>query len=178
MGDGGDFFGHQFGKTDGSGKPCAYCSATLRKLHQIGKSLLYAPDTIVNLLGITGEFLTQGDGRCILRMGASDFYDVLPGLCLVIQGVAELLQGGQQAVVDFLDASNMHGRRECVVGRLRHVHMVIGVNRFLRSHFAAQHFNGTVGDDFIGIHVGLGAGAGLPDDEREMLVKLSLDDFL
>ena len=35
-----------------------------------------------------------------------------------------------------------------------------------------------VGDHFIGVHVGLSAGAGLPDYEREMVVKLAVDHFI
>lgn len=48
--------------------------------------------------------------------------------------------------------------------------MVVGVDRFLAAEFSAQNFDGAIGDDFVGIHVGLGAASGLPDDEREVVV--------
>ena len=36
----------------------------------------------------------------------------------------------------------------------------------------------SVGDDFIHVHVGLGTASGLPDDEREVLIPLSVDHFV
>ena len=52
------------------------------------------------------------------------------------------------------------------------------MDRLLGAHLAAENFNRAVGDHFIGIHVGLRAGPGLPDDKREMLVQLAFNDFL
>lgn len=50
--------------------------------------------------------------------------------------------------------------------------MVIGVDRLLAAHLSAEDLNGTVRDDFVSIHIGLGAGAGLPNDEREVVNQL------
>jgi hypothetical protein len=58
------------------------------------------------------------------------------------------------------------------------LHVVVGVDRLLGAHLAAEHLDGAVGDHLVGVHVGLGAGAGLPDDEREVIVELAVDDFL
>ena len=55
--------------------------------------------------------------------------------------------------------------------------MIVGVD-LLGSKFASKNLNGTVGNDLVRVHVGLGAGAGLPDDKREVVVKLSFDDFV
>src|SRR6185312_16190053 len=56
------------------------------------------------------------------------------------------------------------------------------MNRRFRAEFTAQKLNGAVADHLVDIHVGLGAGAGLPHVEREMLVQLPADhlvtDFL
>ena len=41
--------------------------------------------------------------------------------------------------------------------------MVIRVNRRFRAKWLTEYFVRAVGDDFVGVHVGLGAGAGLPD---------------
>ena len=38
--------------------------------------------------------------------------------------------------------------------------------------------DGAIGDDFVGVHVGLRAAAGLPDAQREMVVELAGDDFV
>jgi hypothetical protein len=65
-----------------------------------------------------------------------------------------------------------------VVGRLGHVDVIVGVDRLLRAHLAAEHLDGAVGNDLVGIHVGLGARSCLPDDEREVIVMLAVDDLL
>jgi hypothetical protein len=43
----------------------------------------------------------------------------------------------------------------------------------LLAALAAEQLGGAVGDHLVGVHVGLGAGAGLPDDEREVVVELA-----
>jgi len=48
---------------------------------------------------------------------------------------------------------------------------------FLLPISAAGNFDGAVGDDFVDVHVGLRAAAGLPDAKREVLVEFSIDDF-
>ena len=63
----------------------------------------------------------------------------------------------------------MHDGREGIVGGGRHVDVVVGVDGLLGAHCAAEDLNGAVGDDLVGIHVGLGARARLPDDEGEVV---------
>ena len=48
--------------------------------------------------------------------------------------------------------------------------MIVGVNLAAHSSLAAQQFAGAVGDHFVQVHVGLRAAAGLPDDERKLVV--------
>ena len=77
-----------------------------------------------------------------------------------------------------LGCGDVHGRRIGVVRRLAHVDMVVGMNRLLGAHFTAQHLDCAVGDHLVGVHVGLCARAGLPDDKREVLVQLAVDYLL
>ncbi len=177
-GDGGDALRDAFGKANGRGKAGANGGAALGELHQGREGLLDPLNAVAGLAGVAGEFLTKGQGRRILGVGAADLDDVLPGFGLVIEGVAKLLQGRQEAVVNFFRARNVHRRGEGVVGRLAHIAVVVRVDRGFRAHLAAQHFDGAIGDDFVGVHVGLGAGAGLPDDEGEVIVELALDHLL
>ena len=61
-----------------------------------------------------------------------------------------------------------------VVGRLRHVDVIVGVDRLLRPHLPATEFDGAIGDDLVRVHVGLCAAARLPDVQREVIVELSV----
>ena len=55
--------------------------------------------------------------------------------------------------------------------------MVIGVHGLLGAHLPAQHFNGAVGNNFIGIHVRLRARTGLPDNKREVVIERAIGNF-
>lgn len=55
--------------------------------------------------------------------------------------------------------------------------MIIGVHH-LGSEFTTEDFDSTVRDNFVGVHVGLGTGTGLPDDKGEVVVKLALNDLV
>src|SRR5229473_1171829 len=116
----------------------------------------------VEKIDVAGKFLAEGERRGVLQMGAADFYDVGEFLGFGVEGVAEILYGG--------------GKR--VVGGLRHIYIVIGMNRLLAAQDAAGDFDGAIGDDFVDVHVGLRAAAGLPDAQREVVVQFSGDDFI
>lgn len=65
---------------------------------------------------------------------------------------------------------NVHSSRKSVIAALALVDVIVGMHGRLGAHSAAQQLNGTVTDDLVGVHVGLRAGAGLPNDEREVVV--------
>ena len=152
--------------------------AALGELHQGGQRRFDARDAIVDLLGVTREFLAERQRRRVLRVRAADLDDVRPGLRLVVQRLVQFPQRGKQAVHDFLRAGDVHRRRIRIVRRLAHVDVIVRMDRLFRAHLAAKHLDGAVRDDFVGIHVRLRAGARLPDDEREMVVELAVHDFL
>ena len=58
------------------------------------------------------------------------------------------------------------------------IDVVVRMDRLLRPDHAAGDLNSAVGDHFIGVHVGLGAGPGLKHDQRELVVELAVDDVL
>ena len=51
------------------------------------------------------------------------------------------------------------------------------MHRGFAAALSRQHLVRPAGDHLIGIHIGLGAGAGLPDHQRELLVELAGGDF-
>ncbi len=52
------------------------------------------------------------------------------------------------------------------------------MDRVFAPEDAARELDGPIGDDFVGVHVGLSAAAGLPDDEREVVVEKARDDLV
>ena len=113
-------------------------------------------------------------------MGATDLDDLL-SLELVdlnLQGVAQGVQSGQQVALELENGGDVHDSREGVVGRGAAVHVVVGVDRLLAAHLAAENLNGAVGDDFVCVHIRLGTGAGLPDDQREVVHELAVGNLL
>jgi hypothetical protein len=56
--------------------------------------------------------------------------------------------------------------------------VVVGVDWLLAAHCAAEDLNGAVGDDFVRVHVGLGARARLPDNQGEVVNELQRGDLV
>ena len=54
---------------------------------------------------------------------------------------------------------DVHGGGVGVVTALRLVHVIVGMDRGLAAQLSAQQLDGSVGDDLVGVHVGLRAGA-------------------
>ena len=55
--------------------------------------------------------------------------------------------------------------------------MKSGMNGLLGAERSAGQLDGPVGDDLVDVHVRLGAAAGLPDAEGEVVVELALRHF-
>ena len=177
-GDLGDLVGDHRVEALGRGEAGADRRAALCQLHKPGQRALKALNAVGELLGVAGEFLAERDRCGVLSVRAADLDDVGPGLGLGVERVVEFLERRDEAVGDFLGAGDVHGGREGVIGRLRHVAVIIRVHRLLGAHLAAEYLDGAVGDDLIRIHVGLGAGPGLPDDKGEVLIELAVDHFV
>ncbi len=110
-------------------------------------------------------------------MGAAYLDDMVPGGRLRGEAAVEALQSGKQPHVDGARRGDVHRRREAVVRRLAQIDMVVGMDGALAAALPGQDLVGTPGDHFVGVHVRLGAGAGLPDDERELVVMRARRDL-
>ena len=78
----------------------------------------------------------------------------------------------------FNGSRNVHGCREGIVRRLPHVDMVVWVNRFFAAFFAAQQFDGAIGNHLIHIHIGLCARTRLPHHQWKLVVPFACLNFL
>src|ERR1700677_3860261 len=77
-----------------------------------------------------------------------------------------------------LGSRDMHRGREGIVGGLRHVDVVVGMDGVFGAHLTAGKLDRAVGNDLVGVHVGLGAAAGLPNTERKFSVEFAFDDLV
>jgi len=152
-------------------------STTLSKEAQVGDASLDTLNVAVQLGDITGELLAQSERGGILQVGTANLDQVLELLDLLLQSITQLLQRGQQSVLKLHHGGNVHDSGEGVVGGGRHIDVVVRVNGLLGAHGTTQNLDSTVGDDLVGVHVGLSARAGLPDDQREVIQQLTLSDL-
>ena len=67
----------------------------------------------------------------------------------------------------------MHGSRKRIVGALRFIHMIVGMQQFFPCDFIA-----TARDHLVDIHVGLGAASRLIYYQRKVFVQLSADELV
>ena len=97
---------------------------------------------------------------------------------LGVERGVEVPQRRNEVVRHLFGARDVHRRGVGVVRGLAHIDVVVGVDGLFRAHHPAQHLDGAVGDHLIGVHVGLGAGPGLPHHQREVVAELAVDHLL
>lgn len=150
---------------------------TLSQEAQVGDSSLDTLDVTVELGDVARELLAKSKRSGVLQVGTANLDDVLELVDLHLEGIAEALERRQKGLLELDNGSDVHDGGEGVVGGGRHVNVVVGVNGLLGSHSTTEDLNGTVGDDLVRVHVGLGAGTSLPDDQREVVQQLTLGDL-
>ena len=137
-----------------------------------------ARDAVFDLRGIAGKFLAERQRRRVLQMGAADLDDAVPAPRLVGERArASSCSAGAACSWTATRGGDVHRGREAVVRRLALVDMIVGVDRRLAAALAGQDLVGAAGDHLVGVHVRLGARAGLPDDQRELAVEVAARDF-
>ncbi len=94
-----------------------------------------------------------------------------------MQGPLQALHGLQQAP-QHEDRSEAQGGGIDIIGALAQVHVVVGMAVGVLAPPVAQQFQGPVGDDLVGIHVGGSARATLHHVRGEVTVPVAVDDFL
>jgi hypothetical protein len=116
--------------------------------------------------GVAGELLAERDRHCVHPVRAAGLDDVVELLRLPLERVAEPDERGQQVVDELVERGEVDGRREDVVRRLAHVHVVVRMDILA----------GEVRHDLVRVHVRRGAGARLEDVDREVVVELAGGD--
>jgi hypothetical protein len=135
-------------------------------------------DAVIDLRRIAAEFLPQSEGSGVLHMRTPDLEHILKRLSLFFERLVESGKRWVEPVGDFFGGRDVHRRGEGVVGGLAEIDVIVGVNRGLGAELSTENLAGPIRDHLVQVHVGLGAGAGLPNHQGKMTVKLAVHDFV
>ena len=120
---------------------------------QLWRQGFQAGQVFTQCRGEGAELLTQGHRHGVLQLGTAHFQDVAELDAFGRERLDQAVEAGQQCVVTQQQAQT-DGRRVGVVGRLRHVDVVVRVQVLVFALLMAHGLQRDVGDDFVGIHVG------------------------
>ena len=151
---------------------------SLGQFVQVGQGHADAFGSPRHLPGVAGKFLTKRNRYGVHHVGATDLDDVAELACLFTQDRVQVLKGRYKTGVQFFGGGNVHRRRESVVRALSQVDVIVRVHRMFAAQPAAENLDGAIGNHLVDVHVGVGAGSGLPDDKGEMIVEGAVDHFV
>ena len=114
-------------------EPGADGGAADGELVEAGQHQLDALEVGVELRDVAAELLAERERHRVLQVRAADLDDVGELLGLRRERVAQARHRRDQLVHDLLGRGDVHRGRERVVRRLRHVHVVVGVDGLLAS---------------------------------------------
>ena len=174
----GDLLRHPLGVALRGVEARAHRGAAERELVQVRQRALQVAQRLVDLRDVPAELLAQRERGRVLQVRAADLHHALEGLRLLRERVAQRLHLRHHAAHHRLHRRDAHRGGEHVVGALALVHVVVGVDLAALAALAAQQLGGAVRQHLVDVHVRLGAAAGLPDDERELLVVLAREHLV
>ncbi len=127
---------------------------------------------------VTAELLAEHQRRCVLQMRAADLHDIGPVARLVGERVAKADHGGNEPCDNRFRRRNVHRRRDHVVRRLRHVDVVVRMDRALRAGRLVGGARAEIRDHLVHVHVELRAAARHPDVQRELVRMAAGEDVV
>ena len=133
---------------------------------------------LIQLRHVAGKLLAQRQGTASCRW-------VRPILTMSANASGSVFQRCAQdapapaAVSAYAQAGgHMHRGGENVVGRLAEIDVIVGVHLPGFATSAAEQFRGTIGEHLVQVHVGLGAGARLPDGQGKLFRVAACQHFI
>jgi hypothetical protein len=118
----------------------------------------------------------MGTASC-LQLGAADLEDVLELERLGFEALAQRRHGFEQ-LADGKPQRQPHRGGIHVVGALRGVDVVVGVQHVVAAFFMAQLLEREIADHLVGVHVGRGARAALDHVDHEFVEQLAFDQVV
>ena len=89
-----------------------------------------------------------------MGVGSADFDYVGKLFCFMFEFNMQGFEPREEDSMNLYNSCNVHNCREAVVAGLTSVDVVVGVNQF-STDLSSEKFDGSVSNDFVGIHVGL-----------------------
>ena len=128
-------------------------------------------------VAVGGEFLAEADRGRILEVGAAGLEHVVERFGSSAERGAQAVEGRQQ-IGQQAQRAEPDGRGDHVVGGLRHVDVIVGVNRRVLATTTAEQLVGAVGEDLVAVHVVRRAGARLVGIHDELIAMLAGEHFI
>jgi hypothetical protein len=113
-----------------------------------------------------------------LHVRAPNLDDVIPFLRLRADGIAQGRDCRNEPLLHVDGRGDVHRRRKRIVRGLRHVDVVVGMNRHLAPERRTGELAAAVGDDFVDVHVELGAAPCHPNVQGKHVVMLPGENFV
>src|SRR6185312_3258569 len=101
------------------------------KLGEMGEGVADGLEAVVELRDVTTKLLPESKGGSVHKVGAADLYRLHKGLAFCREGIAQGQDAGNGGIQQDRIGGDVHGRRKGVVGRLRLVDVVVGMEDFL-----------------------------------------------
>ena len=168
----GNLPGHPFSEALRGVQPGADGRTPQRQLPQTGERQLQHLTIPLQAGTPAGNFLGEGNRDGVLQVGSAGLHRVAVLRLQMQEGLHQSVHGGDHPILNGVYGGNVHGGGKGVVGGLAHVDVVVGMHQF-----SPRQRVGAVCDHLIGIHVGLGAGAGLPDHQGEVGIQRPGNDL-
>ncbi|VVN25767.1 hypothetical protein PS631_04625 [Pseudomonas fluorescens] len=170
--------GDGFGKAMRCVQAGAYSRAALGQFIHCRQRCANRSLGVVELGDERRDLLAESDRRGVHHVRAASLDQFVMARRQLGQPRRQLGNRWQQLIVHCLRRGNVHRGGEAIVRALRAVDVIIRVYRRLAAAALAGQLVGAPGDHFIDVHVALGAAAGLPHDQRELLVQLAIEHFV
>ena len=145
-------------------EPGARGRAAQRDLGGAAQSVAHPVTPERDLRCVAAELLAERDRDRIHHVRAARLHHVGPLAGLAFEGSGQALERRKQLAGDGIHGGQVHRAREHVVGRLAHVHVVVGVRLVA----------GEVGDHLVRVRVRGRARAGLEHVDRELVIVAAL----
>jgi hypothetical protein len=140
-------------------------------------SLLDEVNILLKSGSVSMELLTKSHGDTILKLSTTHLHDVLEFLSLLGEGVDEELH-----LLDHGEVVKVHTKlsrgRVGIVSGLALVDDIVGANELVVTTLVSHDLKSTVGNDFVGVHVGRSTSTTLNHINDELRVPLARNDFI